>query len=169
VAVYHKKSIWNTYQEETYRLSKRLTGITSIAFLLRSKIHLKGFYFKKIEKAYEQLSVLSYDMIYGDAFTLQEDRITGIGNNVTVTFDGMDFGVEGISRLFICGRSLIACNSIQIRFHGTLGETKQLAEFSYSPEYTVREFPMEKITGNQSVSFLFLPGCNFDFQWFRFE
>jgi beta-galactosidase len=167
--IYHKKSVWNTYQEETYRLKKRLTGITSIAFLLRSKAHIKGFSFKKPEKAYERLSVLSYSSLYGDSYTIGEDCITGIGNNVTITFDEMDFGTKGAGRLIVCGRSLIDKNTIHVCFNGAEGEIKQLVEFLYSPEYTEREFPIENITGEQTVSFLFLPGCDFDFKWFRFE
>ena len=44
-----------------------------ITFLLRRKIHLKGFKFKKPMKAFEQLSVLDNNRIYGDSFALTED------------------------------------------------------------------------------------------------
>jgi len=166
--IYHKRSIWNTYQEETYQLSKRLTGITSISFLLRDKVHIKGFSFTKLLKAYEQLSVLSYSRIYGDAYSVEADCITGIGNNVTITFDEMDFQ-KGLRKIVICGRSAIDKNTIHIRFTGPDGETKQLAEFLYSKEYVERDFELANVTGLQSVSFIFLPGCQFDFQWFHFE
>jgi beta-galactosidase len=167
--VYHKKSIWNTYQEETYRLKKPLTGITSISFLLRDKIHIKGFSFTKREKAYEQLPILNYSSLYGDNYTVGEGAITGIGNNVTITFQDMDFGTKGFSRLIICGRSAIDKNTIHIRFNNGNHEMVQLAEFLYSGDYAEREFTLEGLTGLQNVSFLFLPGSNFDFKWFRFE
>ncbi|MDF2942347.1 MAG: glycoside hydrolase [Herbinix sp.] len=166
--IYNKPSIWNTYQEETYRLKKRLTGITSLAFLLRNKVHIKGFSFTRIEKAYEQLSVLSYNNIYGDSYTIGEDCITGIGNNVTIVFDEMNFGTDGFKKLVVCGRSSIDKNTIHVRFNNAEGEVKQLAEFQYSDQYVEREFNLESVTGVQTVSFVFLPGCKFDFKWFQF-
>lgn len=165
--IYHKTSIWNTYQEETYHLKTCLKGITSIAFLLRSKVHIKGFSFKKPEKAYEQLSILSYSALYGDDYAVEDDCITGIGNNVTITFDEMDFGIKGIRKLVICGRCSID-NTILVCFKGVGGEVKQLVEFPYSSEYIEREFELENVLGLQTATFLFLPGCNFDFKWFRF-
>jgi beta-galactosidase len=165
--IYHKKSIWNTYQEESYKLNKRLTGITAISFLLRSKVHIKGFSFTKLIKAYEQLSALSKSSIYGDTFRLEEDSIEGIGNNVTIAFEDMDF-TKGLSRLIICGRSPIDKNTIHVRFNGADGEIKQLVEFKHSDEYVEREFALDNVTGIQTVSFIFLPGCDFDFKWFRF-
>jgi beta-galactosidase len=166
--IYNKPSIWNTYQEETYRLKKRLTGITSLAFLLRNKVHIKGFSFTRIEKAYEQLSVLSYNNLYGDSYTIGEDCITGIGNNVTIVFDEMNFGTDGFKKLVVCGRSSIDKNTIHVRFNNAEGEVKQLAEFQYSDQYVEREFNLESVTGVQTVSFVFLPGCKFDFKWFQF-
>ncbi len=166
--IYDKKSIWNTYQEETYRLKKRLKGITSLAFLLRKKIHLKGFSFQKPEKAYELLSVLSYNTLYGDDYKVEDDCITGIGNNVTITFEEMDFGLKGNRKLVICGRCAMD-NSIIVCFKGIDGEVRQLVEFPTSMQFTEREFELEAVLGLQTVEFLFLPGCKFDFKWFRFE
>lgn len=45
--IYQKEPKWNVYQEETYRLSKKLRGITSLCFVLRQKVHIKGFLLKK--------------------------------------------------------------------------------------------------------------------------
>lgn len=165
--IYHKESIWNTYQEETYKLSKRLKGITTLSFLLRNKVHIKGFYFTKLEKAYQQLSALDNSSIYGDTFRIEKDSIEGIGNNVTLVFDNMEF-TKGLSKLIICGRSPIDKNTIHVRFIGSCGEIKQIVEFEYSDEYTQREFAMDNVTGLQSVSFIFLPGSDFDFKWFCF-
>lgn len=165
--IYHKKSVWNTYQEETYHLKRRLKGITTLAFLLRSKVHIKGFTFKMYEKAYEQLSILSYNTLYGDDYKVDEASITGIGNNVTIAFEKMDFGLNGLEKLVICGRCTID-NSIVVCFKGNDGEVKQLVEFPCSPEYIEREFELAGVCGMQTVEFLFLPGCKFDFKWFRF-
>lgn len=48
------------------------------------------------------------------------------------------------------------------------GESKQRVEFNGADGYTEREFTIEPVRGNQTVTFLFLPGCRFDFQWFQF-
>ncbi len=165
---YQKPSIWNVYQEETYRLPRRLKGVTTLCFVLRNKVHIKGFRFAKLNKAYRQLRADENNRIYGDAFTIGENAIEEIGNNVSLEFDNMDFGEKGFSRLILCGRSPIDKNTIHIRFSGEDGEVKQLAEFEYSEGYAEREFILEKVTGLQKVTFVFLPGCRFDFKWFRF-
>ncbi|MDF2586823.1 MAG: glycoside hydrolase [Anaerocolumna sp.] len=167
--VYHKPSIWNTYQEETFQLKRRLSGVTSIAFLLRSKVHIKGFTFTKKEKAFEKLSILSYTKIYGDSYRIDEDAITNIGNNVTIIFDEMDFGIDGCKKLILCGSSNIENNTIHLCFNSDNGEIKQIVEFSHTIDYVEREFVLDAVFGLQIVSFIFLPGCNFNFKWFRFE
>lgn len=166
--VYYKKSIWNTYQEETFQLKRHLKGITSLAFLLHSKMHIKGFWFKETEKAYEQLSILAYSSLYGDEYRIGSEEITNIGNNVTISFDKMDFGADGCKKLTICGRCLIN-NSILVCFKGKNAESRQLIEFTTSREFAHREFEIDRIAGMQTVEFLFLPGCKFDFKWFKFE
>jgi beta-galactosidase len=166
--IYKKPSIWNTYQEETYKLSKRLKGITTLCFVTYRKAHIKGFTFTKLEKAYRQLGANENNGIYGDSFKVLKDSIEEIGNNVTLEFDNMDFGDEGLSSIIIYGRSHIGKNTINIRFNSTDGEILRIAEFPYSEDYIEKEFILEKVTGMRKVSFIFLPGCRFDFKWFRF-
>jgi beta-galactosidase len=167
--IYQKESKWNVYQEITYRLSKRLCGITTICFVLHQKVHIKGFSFKKKNRAYEQNLAIECDHIYGDTFKVTKNSIEGIGNNVSLKFEHMDFTDEGAIRLVVFGRSPIDKNTIHIRFANQEGESIQLVEFTQSMEYEERIFELEKITGIQEITFLFLPGCNFDFGWFRFE
>lgn len=169
VVSYHKPSIWNTYQEETYTLPKTLIGVTSIYFLLRSKIHLKGFQFKKRLKGFEQLSTLDNNMIYGDSFTITSDAIEQIGNNVSLVFEDMDFGEEGTRKLVIEGHSPIDHNTIHVLFNGEQGDSKQLVEFSFSEGYCEREYMIEQVKGLQTVTFVFLPGSQFDFRSFQFH
>lgn len=168
VVTYHKPSRWNVYQEETYKLPRRLKGVTSITFVLRRKIHLKGLQFVKIVKAYERLGALDNSRIYGDAFSVEESAIEGIGNNVSLVFDGMEFGEQACSRLVICGRSKLANNTIHLLFSGPEGDSKQLVEFAGTDSYTEREFILEPVSGSRTVTFLFLPGSQFDFRWFQF-
>jgi len=167
--VYHVPSIWNTYQERTYKLPRRLKGVTSISFVTEYKIHLKGFVFTKTEKAFETLSVKENSSIYGDTFTVGEDAITGIGNNVTVVFEDMDFGEKGTTKLTICGKSRLPMNSIHVRFNTEKGDVNEVAEFAGAKDYTERTFEFSKVTGKTTVNFVFLPGCDFDFKYFRFE
>ncbi|CAM3988226.1 DUF4982 domain-containing protein [Paenibacillus alkaliterrae] len=166
--VYQKPSKWNVYQEETYRLSKRLRGITSICFVLQKKVHIKGFSFERQNRAFEPNAAASSDRIYGDTFTVADSRVEGIGNNVSLEFAHMDFAGAGASKLIICGRSPIDKNTIHIRFSGENGESNQLVEFTHSDGYEEREFDLEPVTGKQKVTFIFLPGSSFDFDWFRF-
>lgn len=167
--VYDKESIWNVYQEETYRLSKRLSGITSICFVLKQKIHIKGFSFERQSRAFETNAAASCDHLYGDTFAIEDDRVAGIGNNVSLEFEQMNFTTEGTSKLVIYGASAIDKNTIHIRFSGADGQSNQLVEFTQSKGYEERTFELEPIYGEQKVTFIFLPGSQFDFGWFRFE
>ena len=169
VVTYHVPSIWNTYQERTYKLPRRIKGVTSISFVTENKIHLKGFVFTKKEKAYETLSAKENTSIYGDTFNVEEEAITGIGNNVTVVFEDMDFGENGTTKITICGKSNLPMNTIHVRFNTENGDVNEVAEFAGATEYTERTFTFDRITGKATVNFVFLPGCDFDFKWFRFE
>lgn len=167
--VYQKESRWNVYQEETYRLSRRLKGITSICFVLRQKVHIKGFSFEKKNRAFEQNYAAECDHIYGDTFTITGHRVEGIGNNVSLEFGNMDFTGAKAGKLVLCGRSPIDKNTILISFSDGEGESTQLVEFTQSSDYEERVFELSKVEGLLKVTFIFLPGCNFDFGWFRFE
>lgn len=166
--VYQKPSIWNTYQEETYLLAKRVTGINTISIAVRQKIHLKGFVFKKLQKAWLPLDAAQADSVYGDTFTKEERAITGIGNNVTITYAEMDFGEEGTAGIRICGRAPESSNSLHIRFLQGEEESKQLVEFPMCGEYTEKEFSLTPVKGKWDVSFVFLPGSCFDLQSVQF-
>lgn len=168
IVYYQAPAKWNTYQENTFKLSRRLKGITTICFVLKEKIHLKGFQFKKLEKAYEVLSAKDYNRISGDSFTITEDAVEKIGNNVALEYENMNF-TKGFSKIVICGRSHIDVNTIHIRFHGENGDINQIVEFPYSEDYITKEFSLDSVEGNQKVSIVFLPGSSFDLKWFRFS
>ncbi|MCI3920769.1 DUF4982 domain-containing protein [Paenibacillus sp. TRM 82003] len=167
--VYQKPSKWNVYQEETYRLSKRLRGVTSICFGLRQKVHMKGFSFERQNPAFARNRAADCDRIYGDTYTVTERGVEGIGNNVSLEFAGLDFGDEGASRLVVRGRSPIDKNTIHIRFEGEDGASNQLVEFTKSDGYEERAFELERVAGLRKVTFVFLPGSSFDFESFRFK
>jgi|SRR5690625_632850 len=167
--IYQKESKWNTYQEETYQLSKKLTGITSICFVLNQKVHIKGFSFKEVNRAFEQNMATDNDHIYGDAYEIKDNAVEGIGNNVSLIFEDLNFANQGVKKLIVYGRSPIDKNTIHVRFSNGDEESNQVVEFNQSDGYEERVFDLEKIIGKQTVTFVFLPGSHFDFSWFRFE
>lgn len=168
--IYQKPSIWNVYQDETIKLSRRLSGIRTLAFRLERKAHIKGFSFAVQNRASEKLYAGECDSITGDSFTRSGKEITGIGNNVSISFDGMDFGAEGASSVTICGRTDMDICTIQLRITSEDGgESIKLAEFARSEDGTERSFDLGRISGKCDVAFVFLPGSRFDFSWFRFS
>jgi len=166
--VYHKTPVWNTYLPETYRLPKRLKGLSSLCFIPSGQMQIKGFSFEKQNRAFVKNNAAECDGIYGDTFTVQQKSIEGIGNNVSLEFLDMDFGPGGINKILMCGRAPID-NTIHIRFSGNDVENNQIIEFKQSDDYQEKEFDLKPVTGIQKVSFVFLPGSNFDFGWFRFK
>jgi beta-galactosidase len=166
--VYHKDFIYNIYQTETFRLPKRLKGITTLCIGIKDKLDIQGFSFTHYDKAFARLSAKEFTTIYGDCFTVTKDTIENIGNNVTIEFKEMDFGDNGIKKLIICGKSKIDKNTIHINFEGDNNVERQIVEIPYSADFKEYEFRLNKVTGKQKVSFLFLPGSSFDFKWFHF-
>lgn len=168
-AVYQKPSVWNVYQPETYRLSKRLKGVTSVYFTAKEKFHIKGFFFERPDRAFARIGAAEADNIYGDTYTMESDAVTGIGNNVTFEFGGLDFGERTAPHLIVCGHSPIANNSLHLKVTAADGSvTATLLEFAYSEGFEERSFEIPPITGSVRAAFVFLPGCNFDFKYFRF-
>lgn len=168
--IYQKPSIWNVYQEETYRLSRRVKGITSICFVLQDKVHIKGFSFQRPNRTFAKNYAIESDHIYGDTYEMKESSVEGIGNNVSLAFKNFDFTEQGANKIVLHGRSPIDKNTIHLQFIDQTGETtRQVVEFTKTDGYEEKVFPLNQITGKQDVTFIFLPGSNFDFGWFRFE
>ena len=166
---YDKKMIWDQYQEETFKLPKRLKGVTTFTIQVTDrKLHIGGLTFHKLEKAWTTLAASDIDRIYGDAFCRIDDAITGIGNNVTIEYTDMDFGDETSAVIEITGRSPIAKNTIHVRTSNGTEEAINIAEFTYSEDYTTKCFPVNVLSGSQTVTLLFLPGSNFDLKSIRF-
>ena len=166
---YLKPLKWMVFQEETYHLSKRLTGVTSLYFSSPDGFHIRGFYFEKQSKAYIRLCAGEYTRIYGDSYELTENRVERIGNNVTLEFDNMDFGPEGADRLTIYSRSELKQNPVQLRFTKEEGSSIQVIEAAGSPEYGEQSFVIEPLKGRGKIEFIFLPGSKFDLWWFQFD
>ncbi|MCQ2519769.1 MAG: DUF4982 domain-containing protein [Lachnospiraceae bacterium] len=168
--LYKAETWYNHYQENTFKLSRRIKGTTkvTIKFDAKNRISLKGFCFKKLEKAYEQVDAVLNSRITGDSFTVCEDCIKEIGNNVSIEFEGMNFK-DGISSVIVCGRSNNEKTSIHLIF--SEGETtyKQMVEIPFSSDLKEHVLSLQNTSVNGKVTFVFLPGSNFDLKWFKFE
>ena len=166
--IYDKPSIWNTYQPETFQLEEPLTGQDVFGIELGCKVHIKGFTFHRRSRAWDTIPARRFDTVYGDQFTLEPDWVEGIGNNVSLVFRDMDFGDRGLSGIAIRGRSKLENNTIHLCFEADGQQLRRVVEFPGCEAWTERVFPLEPVYGKQDVTFLFLPGCDFDFLEFRF-
>ncbi len=166
---YQKKSIWNVYQSETYRLPKRLTGIQTLCFVMNVKVHLKGFSFTRQSRAWLEQSALQADAVYGDSFRQTSDGVMDIGNNVSLTYNEMDFGHERRAHLMIDGATPLTVNPITLRFQNDAGQSlTALAQFTGTGR-SRQCFEVDVLPGVCTVSFVFLPGSQFDFYRFQFS
>lgn len=170
VLEYQKPSIWNVYQPQSYRLPERLTGVHTLCFSLDGqKIHLKGFTFTRQSRAWLPQKALEADTIYGDSFTRGEEAILGIGNNVSLIYEHMDFGTATQATLLVDGQTPLEHNPITVRFANSNGEqTTALAQFAGTERGTQR-FVLPVLPGDCTVTFVFLPGSQFDFYGFTFQ
>ena len=167
--LYQKPSIWNVYQEETYRIPERLSGVRTICFRMNQKVHMKGFIFEKQSRAFSLIAAGEADQIYGDSFTRDGGNVRDIGNNVSLTFNDMDFGPEKEAVIEIHGNTALSVNAVTIRMTGRDGQTlTEIADFT-GQGGSVQSFPVHVPGGLCSVSFVFLPGSQFDFYGFRFQ
>lgn len=166
---YHKPSIWNVYQEETYTLSKRLTGIQTIAFAMKEKVHLKSMLFEKQSRAWLPQNAGEADEIYGDNYIIEGTAVKQIGNNVSLTWKNMDFEDHDEAELVIDAQTPLDNNAITIRMKNILGETaNSIAIFSGKQRHT-QTFRVQTCKTVTDVTIVFLPGSNIDLYSIRFE
>ncbi len=166
---YQKKSVWNTYQAETWRLPEALRGRHTLSFSLDRKIHLKGFSFTRQSRATRYSAAGDADQLYGDSYIKEGKAVRRIGNNVTITFRNMDFGPGGKYRLILDGGTELPVNTVSLRIVNELGETAVSTCGFKKSERDTQQFVVDAPKGLCEVSFVFLPGSRFDFYGFRFE
>ena len=129
---------------------------------------MKGFSFERQLSAYIRHNASSADSITGDRFRVSGEKVLEIGNNVTLTWEGIEFEEEGEVLLEIEGRTSLPVNSIHIRFSSpTEGVISAIAEFRGGPESSQR-FPVCIPASAGTLSLVFLPGSRFDLYAFRF-
>jgi len=108
------------------------------------------------------------DAIYGDSFTRSGGAVRSIGNNVSLVFERMDFGDVTRAAVRITGATPLAKNPITIRIQSADGgEVTEIAEFAGGSAQ--QRFALRVPGGPCTVTFVFLPGSQFDFEGFRFE
>jgi beta-galactosidase len=146
-----------------FELSEELTGKHDLCFVLDRRCVFGGFEFIN-KRAFEPVYANENDEIYGDNYTANERRIENIGNNVILKFNELDLGAEGTDKLIISGFAPKG-NSITVKFN----EQTCMIEFAKSDEYQTQEFWVANPKGINDVSFVFLPGSEFNFEWFKFE
>ena len=167
--VYQKASIWNVYQPESWPLGERLTGIHGLYFRMHDKVHMKGFVFEKQEKAFLLHSAGSAETLYGDSFVRDGDTIREIGNNVTLSWDNMDFTDEKEVLLEIRGKTPLPVNTVSVRVKNREGD-EAASVFDFTGGGGEAQSARIRVPGGLcSVAFVFLPGSRFDFESFRFS
>ena len=168
VLPYQKKSIWNTYQSETYRLPEVLRGVHTLAFSMDCKIHLKGFSFTAQSRALRYNRALDADQMYGDSFTADDQAVKNIGNNVTLVFEQMAFEKGGQGKLILDGGTNLDTNTVSLRITNEKGDTAVSTCAFKKAGRENQAFSVETLPGLCTVAFVFLPGSQFDFYGFRF-
>ncbi|MGN0600521.1 MAG: carbohydrate-binding protein [Oscillospiraceae bacterium] len=168
---YQADFIWQTYQDNSYVLPRKLTGVHDIYFEFDKtdlRIDFGGFKFEPKLKAYEKLNASDCDLIHGDSYEISGGRITGIGNNVFIDFEDMDFA-KGVSEVRLTGKTHHDNDSIHLHLADETGVVlKEIIEFPHSEDYTTVSVKLPSVQGKMTVKLQFLPGCAFDFESIEF-
>lgn len=161
---------WDGYEPYQFNLPMRLMDQQNLSFVIEDKVLFGGFDWIEAETAYFNHDMTACQAIYGDAYQRIEKYIEGIGNNVILDFGLMNFGQLGASFMNIRGRTPLEHQSIQLR---VVNEDDQVAHtqiiaFNQTSEYEEQSFPIDLVSGYQSVSLIFMPGSSFDFESLKF-
>ncbi len=170
VCPYQKHSIWNSYQSQSFRLPAPLTGLHDLYFGAVEKVHFKGFRFERQSRALRVNRASDADQVYGDSFTRAGDAILDIGNNVTVSYEHMEFAPGKAWELLLTGRTAHEQTPVALQVRNAVGqEVRQTLLFRHSEQAEEQIFPVSVPEGECTVSFVFLPGCHFDLLSFVFR
>ncbi len=167
---YQANFIWQTYIPNSYTLEEKICGEHDLYFEFDKtdlRIDLGGFEFSPKLKAYEKINAADNDELHGDTFEISGTSVLGIGNNVFLRFDDMDFA-DGTSEILLTGRTRHDNDSIHVHFVTESGkEITEIIEFPYSEKSITVSAALPDIREGCSVQFKFLPGCDFDFDSFE--
>lgn len=162
--MFQAQNEWNTYKYNTFKLPKKLKDIQDIALRFHEELRFKGFIFSSPRRAETDILALENDGIYGDSFVVGDKMIEHIGNNVSILFNEVDLG-DGVGAIDVTGRTRNRIDTLHLKF----GENEpQIIEFEQSDEVITRRFTLKPVSGKQDMQLVFLPGCDFDLEAFRF-
>lgn len=148
----------------------RIQGVHDISVVIGDSVIFGGFEFSELARAFDTNYTAEADSIYGDEYRISGSSVVGIGNNVIINFDALDFGENGASAVTIRGITANPSNQVQLRYTPEGGEQSSvLLKFMHSEEMSEQRFEIPQLCGKNDISFVFLPGTKFDFEWFRFE
>ena len=160
---------WCGFAGQDFPLAQRLAGIHTISVVIDTRIIFGGFQFIEVERAFDTNWAGEADSVYGDDFRITGRSVTDIGNNVIISYEALDFGTAGSERLVISGRTGNPMNQIQLRYTPQGGSQKTVLLEFMQDGGSEQCFDIPAITGVNDISFVFMPGSKFDFDWFRFE
>ncbi len=166
--IYHKETIWNVYQEQSYLLPEEIGKIVDLKFVFERAVHFKGFYFNRISHSNQIISIKDANTYYGDHYLIKDWGFSEIGNNTTFIFNELFFDEE-VDEITIEGKARANDNSIRIQLTNINGnrETYQV-EFRQVDVFSQQTFKVKPIKGSYQVEIIFLPGSSFDFKTFKF-
>ena len=134
--------------------------------MLKAKVHIKGFVFYKYNKAKYYLNASFIDNIYGDSYTILDDKILNIGNNVTLEFNNLDFSNYNADIINIYGRTPLSKTGILLEITTFKDAYREMIYFENISEN--KSFAIPKLDSKACVKLIFLPGSNFDFYGINF-
>ncbi len=105
------------------------------------QLYFGGFVFTPRLGAYQFTGAADADLDHGDSSEISGGSVLGIGNNVTLEFEDMDFS-KGVSALEITGRTRHDNDSVHVHLTGK-SIVREIVEFGGSDEVrTVRAPPV---------------------------
>ncbi len=163
-----KGTIWNTYQEASYTLPRRLRLQEDLTFVFAGKVHIKGFQFRRQEKAYQRLPITACDSIIADDYRIEGSEIHRIAGNAAIRFDEMDF-TDGVSAVRLHYRSAAAGTLLQLHFITEGARHRAAITLKGAPGWSEATYALSTtIIGPCSVMLQFLPTAAIDLAWLQF-
>lgn len=163
--------VWQTYIDNTFELPEIIKGMHDICFEFEEsdrRISFGGFIFSEKNRTYDINAAANSTTMWGDNYQIVGTAVNNIGNNVFMNFEGFDFS-RGVKSVTLRGRTRHEKDSVHLHFKGEDGTAREILEFPHSDDIIERSFDIGDIRGKNTVSFAFLPGCDFDFVSFKFE
>lgn len=159
---------WDKAYPQEFKLPEIIKGVNDIYIEIDGGCIYGGIKFGAYNRAYMLNYAADCDKVYGDDYRVSDKRICDIGNNVVIEFNALDFG-EGATTLTVTGHTPLDQNTIQLRTTDQSGaQTTRILEFPHTDGFEPVKFEIEKLSGLNDVSFVFLPGTKFDMESFVF-